>query len=130
MWINDDNTLEYVTGVIACLQADLDERTPEFPLEPGFDELLQRIDLKLRQNTNQIRWNWFLTAREHAEAARTAFREGRKVEADQSLSKCCEYLEQGNKAHRRKTSFIVSADGIATPLNSSSIKSQQSKPGA
>lgn len=111
MHINDENTLSDIEGVILCLQADLEVEEPEFPIRPRFEELLARIDLKLRKNRNAIRRNWFTTAREHAATALTAFDRGECESSDRALSKCWEYLEEGNKAHRRKTAFVVRPDG-------------------
>ena len=111
--ITDDNTLSDIEGVIACLQADLEDKSPEFPLAPRFDELLERIELKLSKNKNKVRHNWFSTALDYAKAAHSAFIVGQPKAADQNLAKCWEYLEQGNKAHRRKTAFIVAPDGTA-----------------
>jgi hypothetical protein len=116
--ITDDNTLEDIGGVIWCLQGDLETEAPEFPLAPRFDELLERIELKLTKNKNETRHNWFSTALDYARAARTAFGNGQVSEADLNLAKCWEYLEQGNKAHRRKTAFIVASDGITYPAKS------------
>jgi hypothetical protein len=115
MAIRDDNSLDDIEGVILCLQADLDTEAPEFPVAPRFDELLERIELKLSKNKNKIRQNWFSTALDYAKAAHAAFAEGQVSTADQNLAKCWEYLEQGNKAHRRKTAFIVAQDGTTYP---------------
>ena len=109
--ITDENTLGDIEGVIACLQADLEDKAPEFPLAPRFEKLFERIELKLSKSKNQIRYNWFSTALEYAKAAQVAFARGQASEADDNLSKCWEYLERGNKAHRRKTAFIVAQDG-------------------
>src|SRR4051812_1250065 len=76
MAITDDNTLEDIAGVIWRLQADLDTQTPEFPLAPRFDKLLERIELKLSRNKNKIRHNWFSTALDYAKAAHAAFTTG------------------------------------------------------
>lgn len=113
--ISDDNTLGDIEGVIGCLRADLEDESPEFPLPPRFGELLDRIELKLSKNKNRTRHNWFSTALDYAKAAHVAFTRGQTSEADENLSKCWEYLEQGNKAHRRKTAFIVSQDGTTYP---------------
>src|SRR5215467_7353695 len=101
MGINDDNTLSDIQGHIRCLQWDVEKPGPEFPVGPRFKELLARIDDKLHRNSNKIRRNWFQTARDHAVEAEKAFLETRTRDAYESLQKCWEYLEQGNKAHRR-----------------------------
>jgi hypothetical protein len=111
MRITDDNTLEDIQGVILCLQADVGEQKPEFPVAPRFQELLTRINDKLTRNKNAVRKKWFETAREHALAAERAFLERRARDADASLQRCWDYLEQGNKAHRRKATFVAGTDG-------------------
>ena len=111
MHISDDNTLEDIQGAIFCLQTDVNKEAPEFPVGPEFKKLLARIDDKLLRNSNKVRRNWFQTARDHAAAAEKAFCEKRTRDAYESLRKCSEYLEQGNKAHRRKATFVALADG-------------------
>jgi hypothetical protein len=117
MNLNDDNTLEDIQGAIACLEADLEDSEPEFPIRPRLEELLVRIDAKLQRNKNAIRRNWFTIAREHAQSALNAFDQGDCAAAGKCLRKCWEYLEQGNKAHRRKTAFVVGPDGIVHLVN-------------
>ena len=116
MDIKDDNTLEDIQGTIWCLQSDVEKEAPEFPVAPQFRQLFARIDDKLRRNTNKIRQNWFQIARDHAVAAEKAFIERRKRDAYESLRKCWEYLEQGNKAYRRKITFVALADGQVAQL--------------
>src|SRR5260221_6760299 len=116
MDMNDDNTLEDIQGTILCLQSDVEKEAPEFPVAAQFRKLFARLDDKLQRNTNKIRQNWFQTARDHAIAAEKAFAEERKRDAYESLRKCWEYLEQGNKAHRRKATFVAFADGQVAPL--------------
>lgn len=111
MWITDDNTLEDIQGLILCLQSDAKQEKPEYPVAPRFRELVVRIDQKLEQNKNRVRENWFETARDYALNAERAFLHGRTEDSRESLKKCWEYLERGNKAHRRKATFVVSADG-------------------
>lgn len=112
--ITDDNTLEDIGGVIWCLQEDLAAEPPEFPLAPRFGDLIERIELKLSKNKNKIRHNWFSTALQYAQEAQLAFRNGQASEANRHLAKCWEYLEQGNKAHRPTSVFIVSPDGATS----------------
>ena len=116
MHIDDDNTLEDIEGHILCLQCDVKEKAPEFPVAPRFTELLARIEDKIKRNTNKIRRNWFETAREYALVAQTAFAEGKSEDSYRALRKCWEYLEQGNKAHRRKATFVATADGTVAPV--------------
>jgi hypothetical protein len=115
--INDDNTLEDIAGAIWSLQGDLCETHPDFPLPPQFDQIIERIELKLSRTRNPTLKNWFRTALEHAIAARSLFAQEQPDAAGQSLSKAWEYLAQGNKAHRRKTDFIVGPDGTASPTS-------------
>jgi hypothetical protein len=115
MDMNDDNTMEDIQGTILCLQSGVEEEVPKFPVAPQFQKLFARLDDKLQRNTNKIRRNWFQTARDHALAAEKAFIEKRKRDAYASLRKCWEYLEQGNKAHRRKATFVALADGQLVP---------------
>jgi hypothetical protein len=117
MRITDDNTLEDIQGLILCLEWDVKKQKPEFPVAPRFEELVARIDQKLSRNKNKVRKNWFETAREHALDAQRAFLEHRVEDSRTSLKKCWEYLEQGNKAHKRKAAFLASADGHASRLN-------------
>ena len=116
MHISDDNTLEDIQGTIFCLQTDVRKEAPEFPVGPRFKKLLARIDDKILRNSNKIRRNWFQTARDHAVEAEKAFSEKRTRDAYESLRKCSEYLEQGNKAHRRKATFVALADGQVAPV--------------
>jgi hypothetical protein len=71
----------------------------------------------LNRNTNAVRRNWFTSAREHALAAERAFLEGRAPDSYASLRLCWEYLEQGNKAHRRRAAFVAGADGQILPAS-------------
>jgi hypothetical protein len=112
MRITDDNTLEDIQGLLLCLEWDVKKEKPEFPVAPRFKELIARIEEKLSRNKNKIRKNWFETAREQALNAQRAFREHRVDDSRVSLKRCWEYLEQGNKAHKRKARFLASEDGL------------------
>jgi hypothetical protein len=116
MRITDDNTLEDIQGAILCLQWDVEKEEPEFPVAPRFRELIARIEDKLARNKNKARKNWFELARKHALAAEKDFLNKRPRDADVSLQKCWDHLEQGNKAHRRKTTFIASSDGMISSV--------------
>jgi hypothetical protein len=41
------------------------------------------------------------------------------------LKQCREYLESGNKAHRRKTAFVVAPDGVVHPTSEATHKSSE-----
>src|SRR5690242_5907749 len=111
MHISDDNTLEDIQGTIFCLQTDVEKEAPEFPVGPRFKKLLARIDDQLLRNNNKIHRNGLQMARDHAVEAERAFMEKRTRDAYESLQKCWDYLEQGNKAHRRKPAFVALPDG-------------------
>ena len=115
MGTSDDNTLQDVEGVILCLQSDMATEAPEFPVAPRFRELAARIEDRLNRNKNPVRRNWLETARSHALDAQRAFLEHRLRDSCDSLDRCREYLEQGNKAHRRKAAFFASTDGMVIP---------------
>lgn len=85
---------------------DLDSKQPEFDPGMQISEVIERIDLKLSRNKNAIRANWFSIARQAAEEALSIWRTDPK-RAILLLSKCENYLLEGNKAHQRKTSFVV-----------------------
>jgi hypothetical protein len=112
--INDKNTLFDIHGVILCLQADLYEANPEFPVMPAFEELVERIEDKLKRNRNVTRGNWFSESLEYANRAKKHFENSNPDESERMLSKCWKRLEQGNKAHKRSTNFIISPDGTAS----------------
>jgi hypothetical protein len=77
------------------------------------DEIVSRIEAKLAKNTNKTRHNWFSIALDFARQARVAYAEGNSKRGEELLRQTEEYLVSGNKAHRRKTAFIVAPDGIA-----------------
>jgi len=111
MPFSDDNTLEDILGAIFVLQCDLSDNQPEALVVEQFNQLLDRINLKIAKNRNKIRGNWFNLAKEHASNALNLYQEGKSSESDKTLLKVRDYLEQGNKAHKRKATFIVSPDG-------------------
>ena len=112
--INDDNTIEDIQGVIYCLQIDIHDDDPEFSVDMQFSDLIERIEDKLARNRNKVRKNWFEEALSQARLAQQRFIAGRIEEADAALLKCLAGMTDGNKAHRRKTTFIVAPDGTAT----------------
>lgn len=112
--INDDNTIEDIQGAIYFLAGQIYEAVPEFPVDPQFSELIERIEDKLARNRNEIRKNWFTEALNQALTARQSYADGNIEAADLALRKCRDGITDGNKAHRRKTNFIVAPDGTIT----------------
>jgi hypothetical protein len=107
---NDDNTLEDIMGcyVVASYWE---------PSDSGFDidlktaEFVERIEDKLTRNRNKTRQNWFKIALEHARRAQQQYRVRDIERGRQSLREAWEHLERGNKANRRKTTFVGGAGG-------------------
>jgi hypothetical protein len=107
---HDDNTLEDIMGcyLVASYWT---------PAEPGFDihgqvaELIERIQDKLARNRNKIRHNWFTIALQHAQQAQLHYRDGSIESGRQSLRLAWEHLESGNKASRRKPTFVAGPEG-------------------
>jgi hypothetical protein len=112
--INDNNTIEDIQGAIYCLQSDIHEDDPEFPVIAQFATLIERIEDKLARNRSPIRKNWFTEALNHARTAQQHFSDLDPDAAGESLRKCLDGITDGNKAHRRKTTFIVAPDGTTT----------------
>lgn len=119
--INDDNTLKDIYGCIGVAQG-----WPKFsdaidpPIGKQLDEIIERIEDKLRRNKNRIRHNWFSIALDFAQQARASYLASDIEKGQRLLCRCHEYLESGNKAHRRRTAFIVSADGVSYPVSDAS----------
>ena len=114
-YFNDPNTLEEIHGSILLAQGyepNKDEKTSIRLTE----KVILRIEAKLAGNTNRTRHNWFSLALGFARQARDAYIGAQPREAFQLLKKTWEHLESGNKAHRRKTAFIVDADGTTHPV--------------
>ena len=74
-------------------------------------ELVERIEDKLKRNRNKIRHNWFTIALEHAQRAQQQYRDRQFEGGRESLRLAWEYLESGNKAARRHTTFIAGSEG-------------------
>lgn len=112
--INDENTIEDIQGAIYCLQIDIFEEEPEFSVEMQFADLIERIEDKLARNRNKTRRNWFTSALDEVRSAQRYFTVGKLDDAADGLRKCLDGITDGNKAHRRKTNFIVGPDGTTT----------------
>ena len=68
--IRDSNTLSDIHGVILSAQMDLDSEDPEFPVSDQIEELVERIEDKIRTNKSTVRDNWFRIALDHAKSAK------------------------------------------------------------
>lgn len=110
--INDDNTLEDIFGCIFVAQA-WPSHPDDPPIADQLDKIIARIEDKLARNTNQTRHNWFSAALDFSQQARASYLANDFERGYDLLRRCHEYLESGNKAHRRKTAFIVGPDGVA-----------------
>lgn len=108
--INDDNTLSDIQGRIYVAQ-DFDRYFPGRSRAPKLDEIVARIEAKLAKSTDRIRRNWFLIALDFAQQACTAYAAGDLERGYELLRRTEEHLVSGNKAHRRKTAFLVGPDG-------------------
>ena len=117
-YFNDDNTLSDIQGCIYVAQ-DYDRYFPGQSRARKLDEVVARIEAKLAKNTNRIRHNWFSIALDFARQACTAYAAGDLERGYELLRQTEEHLVSGNKAHRRKTAFLVGPDGAAHPANES-----------
>jgi hypothetical protein len=106
--IHDDNTLEDILGSLYVAQIDKSVKQ--------VDQLIARIEAKLAKDKNRIRRNWFSTALDLARQSRDSFAAGQSEQGRNLLGQTEDYLVSGNKAHRRKTAFVVAPDGTAHPV--------------
>ena len=116
---NDDNTLEDIQGCIYVAQGYEAYYPGESPART-LDDIVARIEAKLVMNSNRIRHNWFSIALDFARQARDCYAAGDSQRGDHLLRQTEEYLVSGNKAHRRKTAFVVGPDGVVHPANKTS----------
>jgi hypothetical protein len=106
----ETNTLEDILGAIGSAQLDLEAEEPEFDPGDQLADVIDRIEDKLNRNQNKTRANWFNRALSICREAAACW----QVDPDRAsdlLDQCRDLLEQGNKAHRRKTSFVVGPTG-------------------
>ena len=116
---SDDNTLEDIEGCIAVAQGWPEYSDPDDPpIAVQLDEIIERIEEKLRRNSNRIRHNWFSIALAFAREARDHYVADDADQGCSLLQQCRDHLVSGNKAHRRKTAFLVGPDGVAHPTPS------------
>ncbi len=73
-----------------------------------------RLETKVVVGTgNRIRNAWFSRALEQVKAAQLAFAAGAHARGCTLASEAYQLVEQGNKAHRRKITFVVAPNGSA-----------------
>jgi hypothetical protein len=108
--IKDDNTLEDILGAIYSAQMDLASPEPEFSPKEQIEDIIERIEDKLRRNSNSVRENWFQEVISFAQKALSSCEDNPKA-ADTHLKRCEEYLRDGINAHKRKVDFIVGPNG-------------------
>ena len=111
----ETNTLEDIIGAIISAQMDLGSESPEFDPGEQISDVIHRIEDKLSRNRNETRENWFKRALENCQQAQACWQTD-PSRAASLLDQCRELLEQGNKAHRRKTSFVGGADGTTEKI--------------
>lgn len=114
--MNDNNSIEDIQGAIYCLQTDIQVDAPEFPVDEQFLDLIERIEAKLARTRNRTRRNWFTEALDQARNGHQQFKNGHIGEVELALQKCLDGISDGNKAHRRKTTFVVGPDGTTTKV--------------
>lgn len=109
---NDDNALLDIFGRIFIAQSWPEHSDPvDGTIAEQLDVIIARIEDKLARSKNRTRHNWFSSALEFAQEARIAYQADDVERGRSLLGRCREYLESGNKAHRRKTTFLVAPDG-------------------
>src|SRR6266496_5302267 len=106
----DDNTLEDIMGCYLVATG-----WPEFHRDLDIHEtvaqFVERIQDKLARNRNKVRHNWFALALRHAQEAQEHYRNSDIKRGKESLRLAWNHLESGNKAHRRRTTFVAGGDG-------------------
>jgi hypothetical protein len=110
MPFHDDNTIEDIMG---CYLAALYWREGEsdVDIEKQLSEFIERILDKLARNQSKTRHNWFTIALEHAQLAQEHFREKHFEHGREQLRLSWTHLESGNKANRRRVTFIAGPGG-------------------
>ena len=114
MPFNDDNTLEDIEGCYLVLTWKNAKSERDF--DKSISEFIERIENKLARTRNKIRHNWFSIALDYAKQAKQHYRDGQVEIGRELLRKAWEHLESGNKASRRKTTFIAESDGNIRPI--------------
>jgi hypothetical protein len=123
-YFNDDNTLSDIQGCIYVAQ-DFDRYFPGKSRTQKLDEIVARIEAKLVKIKNPTRHNWFSIALDFARQACAAYAAGDLERGRDLLRRTEEYLVSGNKAHRRKTAFLVGFDGTTHPADESAAPNNE-----
>jgi len=110
MSFNDENTLEDIRGVY-LLASCWGESMPDVDIHKQAAEFVERIEYKIARNRNRTRHNWFAIAMHHARTAKQQFGGGDFKSGRESLDLAWRHLESGNKASRRRTTFVAGSDG-------------------
>ena len=110
MPFTDDNTIEDIMGcyLVASYWRKGESDTD---IHQMLAEFVERIEDKLARNRNKTRHSWFTIALDYAKQAQQHYRDGQIEAGRELLQESWEQLESGNKASRRHTTFVVSADG-------------------
>ena len=115
---HDSNSLDEMLGAL-FLAAGYPESWHEderyvFPtIQGSLAEVVLRIKTKLARNPGQIRANWFALALEHVREASKLFAARDYAGARERVWQAHDSLQQGNKASRRKATFVVDPSGTA-----------------
>jgi hypothetical protein len=107
---SDENTMEDIHGCYLVARG-WPAYCPQFDIHQQLADIVARIEDKLSRNRNPVRKNWFTTALDHAKQAQRCYIEGDVEQGRKCLDHAWEYLESGNKAHRRRTTFMAGPDG-------------------
>jgi hypothetical protein len=107
---HDDNTLEDIMGcyLVASYWSATDT---EVDIDRKLAEFVERIEDKLKRNRNKVRHNWFTIALDYAQQAHQQYRDNQVERGRRLLRLAWEHLESGNKASRRKKTFVAGSDG-------------------
>ncbi|EEF60145.1 hypothetical protein [Pedosphaera parvula] len=110
MPFNDDNTMGHISGcyLVASAWPDFDSN---LEINKKVAEFVERIEDKIARNRNKTRHNWFMIALGYARQAQQHYRNGQIETGRKLLRQAWEQLESGNKANRRKTTFVAGSDG-------------------
>ena len=117
---NDENTLSDIQGCIYVAQG-YDCYYPGQSRTLKLDEIVACIEARLAKSNDRIRRNWFSIALDFARQACAAYATGDPDRGFELLRQTEEHLVSGNKAHRRKTVFLVYSDGAVHLANDSAI---------
>ena len=78
--------------------------------------IVLRLETKIRHKPGRVRTNWFTLALEEVRLASAIFAKGNYDSGRGHIQKAHDLVEQGNRASRRKLSFVVGVDGVAKKL--------------